>query len=339
MFKCELHFVVFIIDIENDSAISIGFDVEIELQTGNTGLMTNTQKTRAAVYDVLASMTKTDVPLRWQPGGPTARVAIMSEKGGVGKTALTTGLAAVATDAGLRVCVVDLDPRATATEELGIVAPEWSVNDVLYVDPTETEPVDITGAAAEALLPAGDGWPDTLRVLASERALGHREHDNAPGLELRLRMALAGVAEQFDLVLFDVPPRAAGKLASSAVFAASHAIFPATLTQDGLVGMQDALASVRKLRIYHPEGAQAIHIVGLVRNIVDRRVTSLASMYDGRFHEEHPDLLLNNVAIPAYTVRGESRSACLPITALTTPETTLLRRGYTSVLNSIREAM
>ena len=47
-------------------------------------------------------------------------VAQFGEKGGTGKSSLTNGLAAVAADRGMRVVVVDVDPRATATDELGV---------------------------------------------------------------------------------------------------------------------------------------------------------------------------------------------------------------------------
>jgi chromosome partitioning protein len=52
------------------------------------------------------------------------RFAEYSEKGGVGKTSITNGLAAVAGDRGMRVLVVDLDLRATASVELGLPIPE-----------------------------------------------------------------------------------------------------------------------------------------------------------------------------------------------------------------------
>ncbi|MFE7530058.1 AAA family ATPase [Kitasatospora sp. NPDC057542] len=61
-------------------------------------------------------------------------IAVYSEKGGVGKSALAAGLAAAARKRNLDVVAGDLDPRDTFTAELGIPedeAPAFSMNDLL----------------------------------------------------------------------------------------------------------------------------------------------------------------------------------------------------------------
>ena len=62
-------------------------------------------------------------------------VAQCGEKGGTGKSSLTNGLAAVAGDRGMRVVVCDVDPRATATDELGVKVGKQTLtlNDLLYM--------------------------------------------------------------------------------------------------------------------------------------------------------------------------------------------------------------
>lgn len=276
---------------------------------------------------------------RTHDGGQPPIVAVLSEKGGVGKTGMVNGLAAVAAEGGLNVLVIDLDPRATATDELGIADPSYSVNDLLYINPEDEDPADITGAAGDAILPAGQGWPDSVHVLAAERALGNRETDLTPGLEFRLKYSLTNVANQYDLVLIDVPPRPGGKLVGAGMIAATHILIPATLDEDGYVGARDAMRTVRTLRPHNPD----VRMVGIVRNIVDRRRTSLAEMYDTKLHDlryldETRDLVLADAAVAAYTVRREARSASVPFTTATTPEVDMLRRGYTQVLNYVGSA-
>jgi chromosome partitioning protein len=305
--------------------------------------MTKTKKELSPVYGLLSTMVQNATnglaKLLWEPGQKTVVLAVMSEKGGVGKTAMTTALAAVAAAFGLRVLVIDFDPRATATDECGVKKPARSLNNLLYVDEELEVQPDITGKASSVIVPSGPGWPENVHVLAAKRGLGNREKDNTIGMELRLAMALEGVAEQYDLIVMDVPPRAGGKLVTTAFYAATHVIFPGTLNEDGRVGITDAIRSVNTLQQYHPRKDQGgVAVVGVVRNIVDRRPTNLSQIYDRRFESEFGGLLMTDTAIPKYTVREESRAARKPITIDTSAEGLLLQAGYIGVLNNVWKA-
>ena len=288
-----------------------------------------------AAWVILEQQLRMQMKLDWQRTAPVV-LALYSEKGGVGKTGATTGLAAVAASNGLKVLVIDLDPRATATEELGAVEGEFSVNDLLYVDPhadLDALP-ELSGLAARALRPAGEDWGPNIKVLAAERALQNRESDNTtPDLENRLRVALEGVADQFDLVLIDMPPRPGGKIVGAGLRAATDVLYLGTLTNDGFIGIQDAK---RTVRIMNQTGSRKLNEIGVVRNIVGRKIDNAVN-WDGQFSQAFGDKVLP-VVVPYRAVREESRTACVPITAASGKAANVVIRGYLAVLNFIGKA-
>lgn len=294
-----------------------------------------TAPTHEDVWAVLDSQLSQGTTLDWNVEGACV-LAIDSEKGGVGKSGLAGGLVAVMAAHGRRVCAIDLDPRATLTAELDALdTGDLSVNDLLYVDP-KTDPDDqppLRGLAADALRPAGEAWGETVQVLAAERALGNREMDATVNLEHRLHKALEGVAEQFDLVVIDMPPRAGGKLVGSGLLAATHVIYPGTLDEDGLVGIQDARRTFRRMA----ETSPTVPIeVGALRNIVAAK-TNLAQLYDQKFLDEFGADMVLPVAVPKRVIRQESRAGCVPITVSNSKDARQCIAGYTAVLNYISQ--
>ena len=310
-----------------------------------------TLTTDLTVWDVLERQLRTEIALTWNPGRPVV-LAIDSEKGGVGKSGLAGGLIAVMAANNRRVLGIDLDPRATLTQELGadsealckelgeekgLEASQYSINDLLYED-READPddlPDLSGLAEQALRPAGEAWGDNVRVLAAERALANREDDSTtPALEHRLRISLEGVAEQFDLVVIDMPPRAGGKLVASGLLAATDVLFPGTLNEDGLIGVRDAMRTYKFMARARPD---MLRKVGVLRNIVERR-TNLAKHYDDQFRAEFGSEVLG-VAVPKRIIRQEARGGCIPITvAADKPDAKDLINSYTRVLNLVGRA-
>jgi chromosome partitioning protein len=260
------------------------------------------------------------------------------EKGGIGKTSLTNGVAAKAGDRGMRVVVVDGDPRGTATDELGVQmgSQTLTLNDLLYmpVDP-EVEPADPAEAIWDVLQPAGPAWPSTVRVIPAERKLANREMDPRP-FEGRLRQALAALTGEVDLILADLAPRPGGRLVTTILSAMRKTIIPAPLTTDGYEGVQHTM---RSLRLMRAGGGHAPEVVGIVRSMVprdsDRR--AIHDEFDRLLRENYGGQLLD-VRIRMYAIREEARLAAIPITAAPGREAKLLAEAYGQVLDRILAA-
>lgn len=178
-------------------------------------------------------------------------IAVCNQKGGVGKTTTVTGLAEVMSrDLNLKVLVIDADPQRNTTSTLGVAAPEFTLNDVLYGDAEKNHKIH-PGVAADAIMPAGDKWQGTfpqLDLIASERNLASRERDSMMARERRLKTSLRGVAEDYDVVLIDCPP-SLGLLTVNALTAATHVLMvsePRVASVEGLAEIVTTIAEVQE---------------------------------------------------------------------------------------------
>src|SRR5438067_9485270 len=117
-------------------------------------------------------------------------IAVLSQKGGTGKTTAVRTLSDIFRRAGLETLAVDLDPQGNLSDYFD-VPPE--------ADPTIAEVLAGRSAADEAV---HDGViPANLQLAEAELTLGGKM-----GRELTLRRALGNLAEGYDLVLVDCPP-------------------------------------------------------------------------------------------------------------------------------------
>lgn len=123
-------------------------------------------------------------------------IAILNQKGGVGKTTTSVNLAAALAEAGQRVCVMDLDPQAHASLHLGVTLREGepSVYDVLTGD---MQLADVRKELAPNL------WliPAHIDLAAAEVELA-----GEVGREVILRDKLATDNQTFDYMIIDCPP-------------------------------------------------------------------------------------------------------------------------------------
>ena len=158
-------------------------------------------------------------------------VALLNQKGGVGKTTVTLGLASAAAYSGYRVLVVDLDPQAASTWALGHDPTDVEVSTAEVLGPASAVP-----AVLESL------WTPNIHVLPASTRLQHRES----GSPERLRVALADIAERYHAVLIDCPP-SLGNLTTSALTAADFAVIvvePSALGLRGIAAVADSIDEV-----------------------------------------------------------------------------------------------
>jgi chromosome partitioning protein len=164
-------------------------------------------------------------------------VAVLNQKGGVGKTTVTLGLASAAAAAGRRVLVIDLDPQGSSSWVLGV---EPNSVDVTVGDVLEKAPIK------RAIVPST--WSDLVDVVPATADLQRLESGQAESKRAaRLRKALgANRIGDYEVVLIDCPP-SLGNLTTNALTAARHALVvvePSALGLRGIGGVADAIDAV-----------------------------------------------------------------------------------------------
>lgn len=147
---------------------------------------------------------------------PVRMIALMNQKGGVGKTTTTVNLAAAFARQGRKALVVDLDPQAHASLALGVdpASLERSVYDVLH---------DPAADVASAIRPVSDN----LAVLPSQTDLAASEVELAsdPARHQRLGKALEQLGSQYEFIMLDCPP-SLGLLTINGLTAAKEVLIP-----------------------------------------------------------------------------------------------------------------
>jgi chromosome partitioning protein len=185
-------------------------------------------------------------------------IAIANQKGGVGKTTTAVNLGAALAVEGFRVLVIDLDPQGNATTGLGINPRDvtHSIYDVILGD-TPLEDC-IEPASVKDLFVA----PATIDLAGAEIEL-------VPQIsrELKLKRAIDGIKDQYDIIMIDCPP-SLGLLTVNGLAAADDVIVPIQCEYYALEGLGQLLRNVALVQ-------NAINPTLDVRGIV-------LTMYDAR---------------------------------------------------------
>src|SRR4030088_3186054 len=160
-----------------------------------------------------------------------ATIAVLSQKGGTGKTTAVRTLTDILRRIDLRVLAVDLDPQG-------------NLSDYLDVDP-DAEPTIgdvLAGRAKPAEAVHGGIIPANLGLAEAELALGGKM-----GRELTLKKALRELKGDYDMILIDCPP-ALGWLTVNALVAAEYALLSAEAQYFALQGVEQALEVIELAR-------------------------------------------------------------------------------------------
>ncbi len=218
-------------------------------------------------------------------------IAVLSQKGGTGKTTAVRTLTDVFRKVGLRTLAVDLDPQG-------------NLSDYLDVDPDADPTIgDVLTGRAKAPAAVHDGIiPANLNLAEAELMLGGKM-----GRELTLKKALREVLSDYDLVLIDCPP-SLGLLTVNALVAADYALLSAEAQYFALQGVEQALEVIELAReSLNPD----LQWLGVMLNIADMRTRHSREAFDSL--REHFGEKLLDTTIRASIAYAESAERALSI--------------------------
>jgi len=202
------------------------------------------------------------------------KIAVLSQKGGTGKTTAVRTLTDVFRRTGLDVLAVDLDPQG-------------NLSDYFDVDPEASPTVgDVLSGSAQAREAVHDGViPANLALAEAELSMAGKM-----GRELILRKALKDVDADHEIILIDCPP-ALGLLTVNALVAADWALLSAEAQYFALQGVEQAMQVIELARDgLNPD----LQWLGVLFNIADMRTVHSREAYDS-LREHVGDRLLDTV--------------------------------------------
>lgn len=199
--------------------------------------------------------------------GQTKILAIINQKGGVGKSTTAVNLAAALGAAGKEVLLVDLDPQGNATSGYGVDKRDIGqcvYNVLLGETPVEDVILANVGKGVDVL-------PSTISLAGAEVELV-----NEMARENRLKNALGSLRGRYDYILIDCPP-SLGLLTINALVAADKLLIPIQCEFYALEGVTKLLDSMKRVKsVLNP----SLDIYGIVLTMYDSRTNLSKQVVD-----------------------------------------------------------
>jgi chromosome partitioning protein len=219
-------------------------------------------------------------------------IAVLSQKGGTGKTTTVRTLADVLRRGGVRTLAVDLDPQGNLSDYFDLPTD---------VEPTIADVLSGRSSATEAI--HQDMIPANLSLAEAELMLGGKM-----GREQTLVRALAKATGEYDVVLIDCPP-SLGLLTVNGLAAADYALITAEAQYFALQGVEQAMEVVELVRdSINPK----LSLLGVLLNLADMRTVHSREALQS-LKERFDDLVFDTVirASIAYAESAERARSIL----------------------------